>query len=112
MEAFFLGDVRSYLTTLVSQTPAIPVPEDAMPSVLHVHFHVCGEHELTQTFTYINKDKQIFKELTVTKSMLIKLMSYMGTAVKTTKGAGPCLGSASLSYPLILQVSSRQKLHN
>lgn len=82
-----------------------------MPSVLHVHFHVCGEHELTQALTYINKDKQIFKELTVTKSMLIKLMSYMGTAVKTTKGAGHA-GSASLSYPLILQVSSRQKLHN
>lgn len=71
-----------------------------MPSVLHVHFHVCGEHELTQALTYINKDKQIFKELTVTKSMLIKVMSCMGTRVRTTKEAGPCLCSASFSYPL------------
>lgn len=36
-----------------------------MSSVHHGHFHVCGEHQLTQALTYINKNKQIFKELTV-----------------------------------------------
>lgn len=79
-----------------------------MPSVLHARFHVCGEHE----FTYINKDEQILEELTVIKSMLIKLMSGMGTTLRRTKEAWPCLCFPSFSYPLILQVSSLQKLHN
>ena len=55
-----------------------------MPSVHHARLHVCGEHE----FTYINKDEQILEELTVIKSMPIKLMSGMGKQLGQLKRLG------------------------